>query len=102
MNWSPEDVADMYANKNKPEYMLGNVPLIIISKGSGDYSGLPDSTTLENERLKLQDDLTHLSTNSKHIIDKNSGHNIHLEDPATVIDAIKQVIRSYKEHKKLQ
>jgi pimeloyl-ACP methyl ester carboxylesterase len=102
MNWSPEDVADMYANKGKPDYMLGNIPLVVISKGSGDYSGLPDSAALENERLKLQDDLAHLSTNSKHIIDKNSGHNIHLEDPATVINAIKQVINSYQTNKKLQ
>lgn len=102
MNWSPEDVADMYAHKEKPEYQLGNIPLIVISKGDGGYNGIPDSAALENERLKLQDDLSHLSTNSKHIIDKNSGHNIHLEDPATVIDAIKQVIRSCQEHKRLQ
>jgi pimeloyl-ACP methyl ester carboxylesterase len=102
MNWSPEDVADMYANKGKPEYMLGNIPLIVISKGDGGYSGLPDSAELENERLKLQDELSHLSTNARHIIDKKSGHNIHLEDPALVIDAIKQVIRSYQTNSKLE
>jgi len=101
MNWSPEDVADMYNNKGKAEYMLGDIPLVVISRGNGGYSGMPDSAELENERIKLQDDLTHLSTNSKHIIDKNSGHNVHLEDPETVIDAIKQVIQAYKTHTKL-
>ncbi len=102
MNWSPEDVADMYANKGKPDYMLGDIPLIVLSRGDGGYNGLPDSAALENERLKLQVELTHLSANSKHIIDKNSGHNIHLEDPAIVIDAIEQVIRAWQTHKRLE
>jgi pimeloyl-ACP methyl ester carboxylesterase len=101
MSWSPEDVADMYANKGKPEYMLGNIPLIVLSRGNGGYSGLADSATLETERIQLQKDLAHLSTNSKIIFDKNSGHNIHLEDPALVIDAIKQVIRAYQTHSHL-
>ena len=101
MDWSPEDVADMYKNKGKSNYMLGSIPLIVISKGRGSYSGLPDSAELEKQRLKGQDDLAHLSTNSKHIIDKNSGHNIHLEDPETVINAIKLVIRAHNTHAKL-
>jgi hypothetical protein len=50
---------------------------------------------------KRQNDLIRLSTNSKHIVDKNSGHNIHLEDPVTVINAINQVIYAYKNHTKL-
>ena len=82
--------------------MLGDIPLIVLSRGNGGYSGRPDSAELENERLKLQDDLAHLSTNSKHIIDKNSGHNIHLEDPTTVINAIKQIIYAYKTGTKLK
>jgi pimeloyl-ACP methyl ester carboxylesterase len=102
MDWSPEDVANMYKNKGKPNYMLGNIPLMVLSKGKGNYSGMPDSVELENQRLKLQSDLTHLSTNSKHILDKNSGHNIHLEDPKTVINAIKQVVHAYKTHTKLK
>ena len=101
MNWSPEDVADMYANKGKPGYMLGNIPLIVLARGSGDYSGLADSAALENERIRLQKDLSHLSTNSKLLFDKNSGHNIHLEDPAFVIDAINQVVKAYKTNRGL-
>ncbi len=101
MDWSPEDVADMYKNREKPGYRLGNMPLIVLTKGYGNFSGMPDSVALESQRLKLQNDLARLSTNSKHIVDKNSGHNIHLEDPATVITAIKLVIYAYKTHTKL-
>jgi pimeloyl-ACP methyl ester carboxylesterase len=102
MNWSPEDVAAMYANKGRPEYMLGSKPLFVLSKKKGYYGNAPDSVQLEKTRLQLQEDLAHLSTNSKHIVDKNSGHNIHLEDPALVIDAIRQVYQSAVSHKKLR
>lgn len=102
MDWSPEDVADMYKNKGRPGYMLGNIPLIVLSKGNGNYEGLPDSVELGKQRLILQEELTHLSTNSKHIIDRNSGHNIHLEDPSTVISAIEQVIHAYRTNSKLK
>jgi pimeloyl-ACP methyl ester carboxylesterase len=101
MDWSPEDVADMYKNKGKPDYMLGNIPLIVIAKGKGYYSGLPDSTELEQQRLETQNELAHLSTNGKLIIDKNSGHNIHLEHPVAVIHAIEEVLQACKTHSNL-
>jgi len=91
MDWSPEDIEDLYRHKGEPAYMLGNMPLIVLTRGKGGFDGRTDSLQLENERLQAQEELVHLSTNSKHIIDMNSGHNIHLEDPATVIAAIKEV-----------
>ena len=42
-----------------------------------------------------------IAANSKHIIDKNSGHNIHLEDPALVIESIREVYEAVTQHKKL-
>jgi len=101
MTWSPEDVADMYAHKGEAGYMLGNIPLIVLTRGSGGYEGWADSAELESERLRLQEELSYLSTNSRHIIDTNSGHNIHLEDPKTVIDAIRQVFDAVKKRSKL-
>jgi len=102
MTWSPEDVQNMYAHKGEPAYMLGDIPLIVLTRGSGGYDGRKDSAELETERLLQQEELSHLSTNSKHITDKNSGHNIHLEDPATVIAAIKEVYEAAKMHRKLK
>jgi len=102
MTWSPEDVQNMYVHKGEPAYMLGNIPLIVLTRGHGGYGGRADSTELETERLLQQAELAKLSTNSKHIIDYNSGHNIHLEDPATVIAAIREVYDAVTLHKKLQ
>jgi len=91
MDWSPEDVANIYAHKGEADYTLGDMPLIVLTRSKGGFDGRPDSLQLEKERLQAQEALTHLSSNSKHIIDRNSGHNIHVEDPAIVIDAIKEV-----------
>jgi pimeloyl-ACP methyl ester carboxylesterase len=46
--------------------------------------------------------LVHLSMNSKHIIDMNSGHNIHVEDPGAVIEAIKEVLFAVKNGARLK
>ena len=98
MDWSPEDVANLYARRGEPDYMLGNMPLIVLTRGKGGFDGRPDSLQLETERLQAQNELAHLSSNSKHIIDMKSGHNIHVEDPATVITAIKDVYAAVTKH----
>lgn len=101
MDWSPEDVAELYKHRNDPAYKLGDIPLVVISQGSGGFSG-PNAAQLEQQRLERQNALARLSTNSKHIVDKKSGHNIHLEDPSTVIGAIEEVLYSSKTHTRLQ
>jgi len=102
MDWSPEDVANLYQHKGEPQYMLGNMPLVVLTRSKGGFDGRADSLQLENERFQAQEALFHLSTNSKHIIDMNSGHNIHVEDPATVIAAIKEVFVAATKHTPLK
>jgi pimeloyl-ACP methyl ester carboxylesterase len=101
MDWSPEDVANVYNHKDDPYYKLGSIPLIILSRRKGGYDVRTDSLELETERLNRQRELANLSVNNKHIID-NSGHNIHLEDPVAVIKAIKDVFMAAKNHKKMR
>jgi pimeloyl-ACP methyl ester carboxylesterase len=102
MYWSPEDVAKLYSNKGKPEYMLGNKPLIVLTRGKGGFDGRTDSAELEQERFSLQNELSRLSTNSLNVIDNNSGHNIHLEDPEFVISAIHQVVEAVRLNRPLK
>ena len=101
MDWSPEDVSELYQHKGEPAYMLGEMPLIVLTRGSGGYEGRSDSAELETERLTLQKELANLSSNSKHIIDKNSGHNIHVEDPQLVIKSINEVLQAVRLKKPL-
>ena len=96
MDWSPEDVSNLYQGRNTREYLLGNMPLIVMTRGKGGFEGRKDSLQLEKERLAAQEQLMHLSTNSKHVVIRSSGHNIHVEDPGSVINAIEEVLIAVK------
>lgn len=96
MDWSPEDVSNLYQHRNEKEYLLGNMPLIVMTRGKGGFEGRKDSLQLEKDRLASQEQLVHLSSNSKQIIDMHSGHNIHVEDPGAVIEAIEEVLIAVK------
>jgi hypothetical protein len=96
MEWSPEDVSNLYQHRNEKEYLLGNMPLIVMTRGKGGFEGRKDSLQLEKDRLASQEQLVHLSSNSKQIIDMHSGHNIHVEDPGVVIEAIEEVLIAVK------
>ena len=67
---------------SRPRTDIGDLPLITISSTDpGDY------------RLRQQDAMARLSTRGRHIIASNSGHWIPLDQPAVVIDAVKEVLR---------
>ena len=74
---------------------LENLPLTIISRGQSEP--LPFMLDDQIERLEmvwaeLQLALLDLSTNSRHIIVENSGHYIHISEPALVIDAVRDML----------
>jgi pimeloyl-ACP methyl ester carboxylesterase len=102
MDWSPEDVSNLYQHSYTKEYLLGNKPLIVLTRGKGGFEGRKDSLQMEKERLTAQEQLVHLSSNSKYVIDMNSGHNIHVEDPGAVIEAIKEVLIAVKNGARLK
>lgn len=98
MDWSPEDVTDMYAHKGETAYQPGTIPLIVLTRGKGGFERRADSRQLEKERLQAQEEPAQLSSNCKHMIYVYSGHNIHIEDPGMVTEAIKKVYTSARKH----
>lgn len=75
---------------------LGELPLIVISRGQG--APLPGLTVAENEEYEqnwrsLQAELVALSSNSQQWMAEQSGHEIQLQQPALVIDAIRQLVQ---------
>ena len=95
LDWSPEELARMHSARLKDRASLGDLPLIVLARTHG---GFPDGMSvsaadLENERRELQADLARLSRQGKLIFARNSGHNIHLEDPRLVIDSIRAVVK---------
>jgi pimeloyl-ACP methyl ester carboxylesterase len=96
-----EEFAAMYADSL---YTIGNKPLFILSSGKNIYSKEADEKMREisTEKLIQREKMSMLSSNSKHIITTKSGHEIHLEEPELVINAIKEVFRSVKTGKPLK
>jgi len=73
---------------------LGDMPLIVLSRGYWDP--MPGFSESENQQAwqawqDMQLELLSLSSNSSHIIAGESEHNIHLQQPDLVIDAIQSI-----------
>ena len=98
--WADEFAA-MYADSL---YSLGNKPIYVLSSGRDAFSKNTDSAmkAIWLEKLEQKEKMSNLSSNSKHIITTKSGHEIHLEEPELVINAIKEVIMAVRTGKPLK
>jgi pimeloyl-ACP methyl ester carboxylesterase len=98
--WADEFSA-MYADSL---YSLGNKPIYVLSSGRDAFSKNTDSAmkAIWLEKLEQKEKMSNLSSNSKHIITTKSGHEIHLEEPELVINAIKEVIMAVRTGKPLK
>lgn len=80
---------------------LGDLPLIVISRGQAEpLPGLSASQNAQNEQSwrNLQAELVSLSSHSQQWIAEQSGHNIHLQQPMLVIQAIRGLVESTQSH----
>jgi pimeloyl-ACP methyl ester carboxylesterase len=80
---------DQRRNSRRP---LGDLPLVILTRGV-------DS---DNERIMAYDELSKMSSNSRHTVVIGSGHEIHLFNPAVVIEAIKDVVHAARADARLK
>jgi|SRR5215468_6438162 len=91
LEWSPESLTLMSASSQKGS--LGARPLIVLTRAEGGYDNNLDvpASVLEEERLAFQKKLVELSTNSTQRI-LSCGHNMHIECPDALADAIHSVV----------
>jgi pimeloyl-ACP methyl ester carboxylesterase len=71
---------------------LGHIPLIVVSSVRGMMPSDP--------RRQGQNRLARLSANAEHVLTARSGHNIHLEEPALVVEAVKKVVQKVRQKDK--
>jgi pimeloyl-ACP methyl ester carboxylesterase len=74
---------------------LGDIAVIVITRGeTGTEMGIPAGSEDEVHAawLQMQQDLLTISTDSTLVVAEGSGHNVHVERPELVIDAIRQVL----------
>jgi pimeloyl-ACP methyl ester carboxylesterase len=72
---------------------LGNMPLIVLSHDPDKVKFSGNLTEPVNRAWgEMQEELAHLSSNGSHLVVKDSGHDIQIEKPAAVVDAIRKVV----------
>lgn len=83
-----EELALMLAAQKQQEYPLGDVPLVVLTAGRVQY----DEPGLQDDHQRSQAALARLSRRGKQIIAKESGHHIHIDEPALVIEALRELL----------
>lgn len=107
-----EDFAGIFARRQAQNFPLGEKPLIVLLAGKYEVPmPPPPGQTAEqwNQQLKErgEDHLRHrremeqLSRNGKVTVNPNGSHSMHLDDPDSVVDAIRRVIDAAKNGTKL-
>jgi len=81
---------------------LGAIPVVVLTATQHDLGGPPAVLArLEQDWQAMQQEMCTLSSDSVQIIATGSGHNIHLERPEVVVDAIRRVIEAVRRHASL-
>ena len=77
---------------------FGSAPVVVLTAESSlTNAGAPmEPQEWERARLEMQDAIAARSTNSVRRIVPNVGHNVHLDDPATTVRAIEDVISAVR------
>ena len=87
MDWSPEELALMHAERQANRASLGSMCLVVLARTRST-----PADTLERERQALMADLALLSTRGRLVYARSSGHNIHVEHPDLVLRAIRECL----------
>src|SRR5215469_4812374 len=72
---------------------FGDLPLTVLSAGIQDQEEDPKLDHDHALKLRLHEQLAHLSSQWDHIVVPNSGHNIPDEAPDAVVEAIRSVMK---------
>ena len=77
------------------------IPLVVLSADPYDREGSASGAGARAE-MEMQSSLAHLASNSRHVVVKNSGHFIQLDQPDVVIESIRMVVESARTHMQSQ
>jgi pimeloyl-ACP methyl ester carboxylesterase len=85
------DFREVYEARQSTPVPLGNRPLAVVI-GTRPDPIIPDH--IKPEKAAEQEDLLRLSNNSKMVRDPSSGHQIHVDNPGLVANAIAEVVEA--------
>ena len=80
------------ANQVKEAFPIPEIPIVVITHGKKIWPLTTEGQEMERIWTNLQQSLTELTNQGEHIIAKNSGHNVHLDEPELIANTIKQLL----------
>jgi pimeloyl-ACP methyl ester carboxylesterase len=86
-----DELMALRAARLKSEHALGDLPLVVLTRGLPDEQG-PDAQALEEEHRKEQAEIAALSRRGEQVIATQSGHHIQLDEPDLVIETIRRLV----------
>ena len=86
-----EELAQLRAQRGTRPYPLGDLPLVVITRGLPEETG-PDGETREAEHRQDHAALAALSRRGRLVIADHSGHHVQLQQPQLVISIIHDVV----------
>jgi pimeloyl-ACP methyl ester carboxylesterase len=98
-----ESLDEILEEERATQITLGDMPLVVIAAGrpleADPALGVTDELAEQYEPYwhALQVELSELSTRGELVIAEESGHNIQIEQPEVVVDAIRQVVTASRE-----
>ena len=86
-----EELAGLRAERAKGEHPLGDMPLIVLTRGKSEEEG-PDGKAFEAEHRRDHAAIATMSRNKKLIIATHSDHHVQLDEPELVVKAIRDTL----------
>jgi pimeloyl-ACP methyl ester carboxylesterase len=93
-NWLPEEFQQIHNERAGKTYPLRDMPIVVL----GARKANPGDFTQRQAQLK---DMASLSKNSRLFIDEESSHHIQWDNPSLVVQSVKDVFDSSKNHSAL-
>lgn len=90
-----EELAGLRAERTKSKYPLGDMPLIVLTRGISEEDG-PDGKAFEEEHRRDHAAIAAMSRNGKLVIAAHSGHHVQLDEPELVIKSIRDVLTAVR------
>lgn len=90
-----EELAGLRAERAKSEHSLGDMPLIVLTRGISERDG-PDGEAFAAEHRRDHAALAAMSRNGKLVIAAHSSHHVQLDEPELVIKSIREVLAAVR------
>ena len=85
-----DELAGLRTERLKSEHPLGDLPLVVLTRGIADETG-PNAKAMEDEHRKDHAMIAALSRRGELLIAARSGHHVQLDEPELVITTIRRV-----------